>query len=86
MLDLDVGNLDAPVVRALVENSLDVGIEPVALREHVVELVLAQDRTQCRLRQLAGRFEHVGDTDDGFLGVDDTEVDDRIHPHRHIVP
>ena len=42
MLDFDVGYLDAPVVRALVEQVLDVGIELVALRKHVVEFMLSK--------------------------------------------
>ena len=56
VLDLDIGNLDAPRVGLRVEHLLDVGVQPVALGEHLVEIVLAQHRTQRGLRELARRF------------------------------
>jgi len=49
VFDLDVGDFDAPVVGALIENVLNVGIQFVALSEHVVELMLTQHRSQSRL-------------------------------------
>ena len=57
VLDLHVGDLDAPGLGGLIENDLDVGVELVALGEQVVHLVLAQHRAQRRLRDLAGRLE-----------------------------
>ena len=68
MLDLDVRDLDAPGVGLLVEDALDVGVELVALGQHLVELVLAEHRAQRGLRELAGRLLEVLDLDDRLLG------------------
>ncbi len=38
------------------------------------------------MRQLTRRLEHVCDTNDGFLGIDNSEVDNRIDAHRNVVP
>jgi hypothetical protein len=48
--------------------------------------MLAEYRAQRRLRQLARRFEDVGDANDRFLGIDDAEIDDRVDSHRDVVP
>ena len=75
VLDLDIRDLDAPGVGGLVEDALDVDVELVALRQHLVQLVLAQHRAQRGLRELARRFERIRDLDDRAFGVDDTEID-----------
>ncbi|KQQ87920.1 hypothetical protein ASF77_14420 [Massilia sp. Leaf139] len=85
VLDLDIGDLDAPSVGLGVEHLLDVDIQALALGQHVVELVFAEHRAQRRLRQLAGRLHEVRHLDDGALGVDDAEVQHGIHLHRHVV-
>ena len=85
VFDFDVGHLDTPVVGALIQDLLDVGVELVALRQHVVELVLAEHRTQGRLGELAGGFEHVCNPDDGLFRIDDAEVDHRVDPYRDVV-
>ena len=64
VLDLDVGDLDAPGVGLRVEDLLDVEVQPLALGQHLVELVLAEHRAQRGLRQLAGGLEEVLDLDD----------------------
>ena len=56
MLDLDVGDLDAPGIGLRVEDLLDVDVELLALGQHLVEVVLAEHRAQRRLRELAGRL------------------------------
>src|SRR6266404_3153112 len=85
VLDLDVGDLDAPGVGLRVEDSLDVEIELLALRQQLVELVLAQHRAQRGLRQLAGGLQEVDHLDDRVLRVDDAEIDHRVHLHRDVV-
>ena len=72
---------DAPGVGLLVENFLDVGVELVALGEHLVEVVLAQHRAQRGLRELAGRGDEVLDLDNRALGIQHPEIDDRIDLH-----
>ena len=85
VLDLDVRDLDAPDVSRLVENALDVDVQLFALRQHRIELVLAEHGTERRLRELARGFEGIGDLDDRLLRVDDPEVNDRVDLHRDVV-
>ncbi|MNC40922.1 hypothetical protein D3C75_896640 [compost metagenome] len=85
MLDLDVGHLDAPGVGLRVEHLLDVGVEPLALGQHVVQLVLAEHRAQGGLRQLAGRRLVVLDLDDRLLRIEHPVVDHRVDLHRDVV-
>ena len=85
MLDLDIRHLDAPGIRLLIEDLLDIRVEPVAFREHFVEFVLAQHRAQRGLGQLAGGRHEVLDLDDRPLGIDDPKIQDRIDLHRDIV-
>jgi len=44
--DLNVADLDAPCLGLGVEDSLDIGAEFLALRQHLIQLVLAQDGAQ----------------------------------------
>ena len=69
----------------LIEDFLDVGVQPIALRQHLVELMLAEHRAQRRLRQLAGRRHEVLDPDDRPLRIDDAEIEDGVHLDRNIV-
>src|SRR5262249_17470775 len=84
-LDLDGRDLDAPRLGLLVEHVLDIGVELVALCQHLVEIVLAQDPAQRRLRELAGRRQIVADLDHRALGIDDPEVEHGVDLHRDIV-
>jgi hypothetical protein len=84
-LDLDGGYFDAPCLGLLVEDVLDVGVELVALGQHLVEIVLAQNPAQRGLRQLAGRSEIIEDLNHRALGVDHAEIDDGVHFDRDVV-
>ncbi len=62
MFDLDIGHLDAPDVGLLIEDLLNVSVEPIPFRQQF-ELVFAENRAQRGLHQLAGgiaRRSHVG--------------------------
>ena len=85
MLDLDIGDLDAPGVGLPVEDLLDVAVELVALRQHLVEIVLAEHRAQRHLRELARRLEEIRHLDDRALGIDDAEIEHRVDLHRDVV-
>ena len=85
MFDLDIRYLDAPGIGALVEYPLDIGIEPVTLRQHLVEFVLTQHRAQRRLRQLAGRLEKIFHLDYRFFRIDHAEIDDGVDLDRYVV-
>ena len=85
VLDLDVGDLDAPGVGLLVEDALDVLVELVALGEHLVQLVLAEHRAQRGLCQLAGGHVIVLHLNDHALRIDHPEVDHRVDLDRDVV-
>src|SRR3569833_1523736 len=84
MLELDVGDLDAPGIRLLVEDTLDVGIEFFAARQHIVEFVLPQHRTQGGLRELPGRRIEIFHLYDGALRVHNAVIHHGIHLHRQL--
>ncbi len=85
MLDLDGSDLDAPCVRLHVEDLLNVLVQTVALRQHLVQIVLAEHGSQRRLGELARRGHEILDLDRRFLRVDDAEIDHSADPHRNIV-
>ena len=85
ILDLDGGDLNAPGVGLLVEDLLDIGVEPIPFCEHLVQFVLAEHRAQRGLCQLAGRGHVIADPDDCTLGIDDAKVENGIHLDRDIV-
>jgi len=85
MLDLDIGDLDAPGIGLGVENLLYVEVELFPLGEHIVQLVFAQYRTQGGLRQLAGGHQVILHLNDGFFRVHDPKVQHRIDLDRDIV-
>ncbi|MGY3073732.1 hypothetical protein ACVWZZ_000103 [Bradyrhizobium sp. LM6.10] len=85
VLDLDSGDLDAPDVGLLVQYLLDVGVQPVAFGQHLVEFVLAKHRTERGLGELTGRGHIITDLDDGALGIDDAEVENGIDLDRDVV-
>ncbi len=85
MLDLHVGDLDAPGIGLLVENFLDIAVELIAFRQHLIQLMLPQNRSQCGLRQLTGGLKVVFHMDHRPLGIDHAEVNHRVDPHRHVV-
>src|SRR5499427_3022765 len=84
-LDLHGRHLDTPPLGLLVEHILDIGVELVALGQHLVEVVLAEDPAQRGLRKLAGCGEIIVDLNYRALGVDDAEIDHGVHFHRHVV-
>src|SRR5471032_1430610 len=77
LLHFHGSDLDAPGLGVLIEDLLQLLVDLLPLREQVVEVELAQSRTQGRLRELGGRVEEVLHLDDGPLGIDDPEVDHR---------
>src|SRR6266478_3444503 len=84
-LDLHGRHLDTPPLGLLVEHVLDVGIELVALGQHLVEVVLAEHPAQRGLRELAGGGEIVVDLNHRAIGIDDAEIDHGIDFDRYVV-
>jgi len=83
--NFDRGDLDAPGGRSGVKDILDVGVELRSFRQHLVEIVLSQDRAQRRLREQVRRRDEVLDLDDGFLRIDRVEVQHCIDFDRDVV-
>lgn len=57
MFDLDIGHLDAPGIGLLIEDLLNVSVEPIPFRQQFIELVFAEDGAQ---RRGAGRLNLRG--------------------------
>src|SRR5262245_55008954 len=74
LLKLDNRDLDPPGLGLLVEDAPDVGVELLALPQHLVEIMLAEHGAQRSLRQLAGRLPEMLDLDDRLLRIDHAEI------------
>ena len=85
VLDLDRRDLDAPGLGLLVDDLLQLDVEPLALGEQRVELGLAEHRAQRGLRDLGGGEEEVLDLGDRLVRVDDAEVGDGVDAHGDVV-
>ena len=85
LLDFHVGDLDAPLLGLGVDDFLHVVVELVALRQHLVEVVLAEHRAQRGLGELAGGHVVVLDTDHRALRVHHPVVEHRVHVHGDVV-
>ena len=85
VLDLDRGHLHAPGLGRLVDDLLQLFVEPLALGEQLVELGLAEHRAQRGLGDLRGGEQEVFDLDDRLGRVDHAEVGDRVDAGRHVV-
>ena len=86
MLDLDGRDLDTPRLRMLVEDVLQLLIQPIALGEEVVELRLTQHAPERRLRELERRVLIVLDFHNRPARIDHPIVQNRAHLDRHVVP
>ena len=85
VLHLDDRDLDPPRRGGLVDDLLQDRVDLLALREQLVEHVLAEHGAERRLRDLRRRDHVVLDLDDRVLRLDDAEVGDGVHPHGHVV-
>ena len=69
----------------VVEDLLQLLVQPIALRQQIVELRLSEHAPQRRLRELRRGVDVVLDLDDRLPRIDHAEVDDRVHLHRDVV-
>ncbi len=72
---LDEHNLDAPGLRALVDHLLELLVDPIALTQELVQLMLTEDAAQGRLSEQEGRLGKVLDFYDRVCGINDAEID-----------
>ena len=85
VLHLDGRHLDAPGIGVLIENLLQLLIQPIALRQQIVELDLAEHAAQRGLGELRRRVHVVLDLDNRPARVHDAEVEHRVDLDRHVV-
>src|SRR5664279_2060088 len=85
VLELDEGDHDAPVDGVDVEDLADVQVDPVGLREGLVERVLTDHLAQRGLGDLVDRGVDVLDRDDRLHRVNDLEVGHRRHVDADVV-
>ena len=74
-----------PGIGAFVDDIAHDLVDPLTLREQLVELRLSDHASQCGLGQLRRREIVVLDLYDGLGRIGDPEVDDRVHGHADIV-
>src|SRR5690606_30482964 len=86
VLDLHPVDVDTPVQCRAVDHQLEALVQPLAVGQQVVQVALADDAPQRRLRHLGHREPVVLHTDDGLHRVDHLEVDDRVDPDGDVVP
>ena len=63
----------------------DVIVQLLALRQHLIQFVLADNGTQRCLRQFARCLVEILDLDDRFFRIDNTEVDDGVDFYGNVV-
>src|SRR5215203_2004854 len=85
VLDLDHAHLDAPGLRLLVYDRLQLLVYLLAVGKEVVEVLLPKDAPQGGLGDLAGREDVVLYLQDALVGVDHPEVDHRGHSGGNVV-
>ncbi len=86
VLQLDTVDLDAPLVRSLVENRSQLAVDRVSGRERLVQVHFADDVAQCGLCELLDRVGQVDDLVDSSPGIRDLEVDQGVDLGHHVVP
>ena len=85
VLYLDDADLDAPRFGLLVNYLLELLVDLVAVNEQLIQIRLAQHRSQTCLRNLPGSAIIVFHLDDGARGVEDAIVRHGIDPNSDIV-
>jgi hypothetical protein len=74
-----------PRLGLLVDDLLQVLVEPFAFGQERVEVGLAENRAQRGLGDLRGGFQVALDVHDGVDRIDDPEVGDGVDARRHVV-
>jgi hypothetical protein len=85
LLDLDGVDADAPLIGRLVEDVAQAGVDPLAVEENLVELHVADDRPEGRLRERHRRDVVVLNLEDRLRRVDHLGVDDGVDVGRRVV-
>ena len=86
VLDLDPLHPDTPgFLGGGVDDLLELGVDLVPFGQQLVQVAVADHRSQRRLGDLGHREGVVLHVDERLDRVDDPVVDDRVHPHRDVV-
>ncbi len=78
VLELDAFDVDTPFVGLSVDDFADLGGNFVAFTEDFVEVEVAGDVAEGGLGESAGGVGKISSFEDGFAGVDDAEIDNRV--------
>src|SRR5580704_7698529 len=85
LFDLNLSYLDTPRLGILVKDLLQLGVNLFALRKDGVELELADEAAQGRLRKLRSSVEIILNLGEREIRIDHTKIADRVHLHGNVV-
>src|SRR5829696_7234472 len=85
VFDLDHAHLDAPRLRLLVYDVLELLVYLLAVGKEVIEILLSKNAPQGGLGDLAGGEDVVLHLEDALVGVHNPEVDDSGHTGGNVV-
>ena len=83
---LDRRDLHAPGLCLLVKDELELAVKLFPLGQQIIELTLAEDAAEGGLSHHRRRIEVVLNLDNRSLLVDDTEINDGVDLHGHVIP
>jgi hypothetical protein len=83
---LDRRDLHAPRFCLLVKDELELTIDLFPLGQQIIKLTLTEDTAERGLGHHRRRMEVVLNLDNRSLLVDDTEINDGVDLHRHVIP
>ena len=84
-LNLHPLDAHAPSVGGIVEDAAQARVDGVARGERLVELEIADEVAEVRLRQLRHGDDEARDVVDEPLRIDGLVIDDRVDAHHHVV-
>src|ERR1700678_595880 len=85
LLHLNHGHLHAPGSGMRIQHRLETEIQLFALAEQFIQLYLTEGATQRGLRHLRCGVEKIRNLENSLGGIQDREIDHRVHLHRHVV-
>lgn len=86
VFDLHPINVQAPAQRGAVDHHFQTLVGPLPVGQQIVQITVADDRPQRRLRDLRHRRPVILHVDDHANRINHFEVDHRVHPPRDVVP
>ncbi len=85
VLHLDQADFDAPRFGSIVDDLLKLLVDLLPMSQQFIQLTLANDITQRRLREIPGCAPIIFDLNNGIRWVKHPEIYNGIHTDRHVV-